>query len=78
MATNLRDDILRLSIKERLSLVEDIWDSIASDSGSIELTEAQSSELDRRIEAYERDQSPGEPWDEVKEQIQLTKRLSSF
>ncbi len=32
-------DTLKLSIPERIQLVEDIWDTIASETESIELTE---------------------------------------
>ncbi len=32
-------DILKLSIPERIQLVEDIWDTIASETDSVELTE---------------------------------------
>ena len=40
--------IERLSVEERLSLVEEIWDSIAE---ATPLTEAQREELDRRMNA---------------------------
>ncbi len=34
-------DTLKLSIPERIQLVEDIWDTIASETESIELTESE-------------------------------------
>lgn len=56
----------RLPIEERLALVEDLWDSIAADSASLPLTEAQRLELQRRIE--EDDANPNDviPWKQVK------------
>lgn len=56
----------RLSIDERLALVEDLWDSIAADSAAIPLTEAQRLELQKRI--VEDDAHPGDvvPWEQVK------------
>jgi putative addiction module component (TIGR02574 family) len=56
----------RLPIEERLTLVEEIWDSIAADSGAVPLTEAQRIELEKRI--AEDDANPHDviPWDQVK------------
>jgi putative addiction module component (TIGR02574 family) len=56
----------RLPIEERLTLVEEIWDSIAADSGAVPLTEAQRIELEERI--AEDDANPHDviPWDQVK------------
>jgi putative addiction module component (TIGR02574 family) len=34
-------------------LVEDLWDSIASDQRALTLTDEQRAELDRRLDAYE-------------------------
>ncbi|MFZ2632849.1 MAG: addiction module protein [Desulfosalsimonadaceae bacterium] len=64
-----RTDILNLSVSERIQLVEDIWDSIAQVTDSIELSEAQRVELDKRLDAYRRDPSQGSPWDVVRGRI---------
>lgn len=58
--------IERLPIEERLALVEEIWDSIAADSGAVPLTGAQRIELEKRI--AEDDENPHDviPWDQVK------------
>lgn len=58
-----------LSIHERIRLVEDLWDSIASDQNSISLSSAQKAELDKRLEAYEVTKDPGHPADEVISEI---------
>ncbi|MDR1647354.1 MAG: addiction module protein, partial [Zoogloeaceae bacterium] len=43
-----------LSIAERIQLVEDIWDSIATDaSESVDLTTAQREEVRRRVAAHD-------------------------
>ncbi|MFH1116822.1 MAG: addiction module protein [Pseudomonadota bacterium] len=42
----------KLSVAERILLVEETWDGIAADQESLELTDAQEQELDRRLEAY--------------------------
>lgn len=50
MASSLQTlGIDRLSVEERITLVQEIWDSIATEAGQAPLTEAQQQELDRRI-----------------------------
>jgi putative addiction module component (TIGR02574 family) len=57
----------RLSIEERLALIQEIWDSIVAE-GRPPLSEARSRELRRRV--AEDDASPDDviPWDQVKAQ----------
>jgi putative addiction module component (TIGR02574 family) len=64
-----KENILDLSISERIQLVEDIWDSIASVPESVQLTDEQKIELDRRLDAYHADPGKGSPWDIVRERI---------
>jgi putative addiction module component (TIGR02574 family) len=56
----------RLPVEERLVLVEEIWDSIAADTATVPLTDAQRVELQNRIE--EDDANPDEvtSWEHVK------------
>jgi putative addiction module component (TIGR02574 family) len=61
MNTKLRE----LPIEERIRLVEDLWDSIASDQQALPLTSIQRSELDRRLDFYEADGDLGRPMTEV-------------
>jgi putative addiction module component (TIGR02574 family) len=61
MKTRLQD----LLLEERIELVEDLWDSIAAERKALPLTLSQRSELDRRLDAYERDKNPGRPVVEV-------------
>jgi len=51
-------DIFDLPLDERMQLVEDLWDSIAAEQEALPITEAQRAELDRRLEAFERDLDP--------------------
>jgi putative addiction module component (TIGR02574 family) len=48
-----------LPVHERIKLVEDLWDSIASDQRALALTTDQKAELDRRLDAYELDKNRG-------------------
>lgn len=61
MNANLRE----LPLEERIRLVEDLWDSIASDQSALPLTAQQQAELDRRLDAYEADGNPGRRAEEV-------------
>ncbi len=61
----MADDLRTLSIDERIQLVEDIWDGIAADQAALPLTDEQRVELDRRLDAYERDNIKGREVSEV-------------
>ena len=73
MTTKLINQILQLSISERLELIENIWNSIADMPDEIELTEAQKQELDYRWELYEQNSEIGSNWEEVKQRIKNRK-----
>ena len=62
-------EVLALPVAERLRLVETIWDSIAEVPETLQLTKAQESELDRRLDAYRKDPAIGSPWPDVKARI---------
>jgi putative addiction module component (TIGR02574 family) len=55
----------KLPVDERIRLVEDLWDSIASDQAALPLTSEQQAELDRRLDAYEADGDRGRPAEDV-------------
>lgn len=62
-------ELLKLSVPERIQLVEDLWDSIAADAEDFPLTDAQKAELDRRLEEHEADPGSAIPWSEVRERL---------
>ena len=66
MNTQLLDQARKLSVEERIELVEAIWDSIAASNAAPPLTDAQSAELDRRVSDHETDPEDVVPWDEIK------------
>mgnify|MGYP001578133085 FL=1 len=49
----------KLPVDERIKLVEELWDSIASDQKALPLTDEQKAALDSRLDAYEVDRNPG-------------------
>jgi len=67
--TRLMKDILKLSILERILMVEAIWDSIAENDEKLELTDEVKELLDSRIEAHKNNPSDGSSWEDVKERI---------
>lgn len=70
MAVSLKSlGIERLGIEERLTLVEELWDSIVADSRAVPLTDAQRTELDRRIAEHEANPDDVVPWEEIKTSI---------
>lgn len=66
MPSNLTEEAKKLSIAERILLVEEIWDSIAEDNGCFDLTDAQKQELDRRLESFRANPSRGRTWEQIK------------
>lgn len=48
------DDLLKLSVSERIYLVKSLWESIAVQPKDVSMTEARCTELDRRPATLER------------------------
>jgi putative addiction module component (TIGR02574 family) len=68
MSTQL-SDILQLTVAERIQLAEDIWDSVAAFPEAIPLTDAQKTELDRRLQSDAENPNEGIPWDELRDKL---------
>ncbi len=64
------DEIRRLSVADRMDLLEAIWDSIADDSDILPLTESQRRELDARLDALARETPILSTWDEVRSRVE--------
>ena len=67
-------DIAALTPEERLSLLEQLWDSLTATPEAIPLTEAQRDELDRRLNDLEVDGPVGIPWEDVLSRIRNRSR----
>jgi putative addiction module component (TIGR02574 family) len=65
-------DFSHLTPAERVQLADELWESLSERPESVPLTEAQSAELDRRLEAYRRNPSAGIPWRRALEEIEKT------
>lgn len=66
---DLLDDLLELSVSERILLVESLWESIAAQPEDISMTDAQREELDRRLAALDRGDMRTASWEEVKQRL---------
>lgn len=71
--SDIKNEIKRLGIAERILLVEEIWDSIVEDQEHVPITEAQREELGRRIEHYEKSPEEGASWEQIKNRIKNEK-----
>ena len=58
-----------LSFSEKLLLVEDLWDELASQPNGIPLSTSVKAELDRRYADYLANPAEGSSWDEVKRRL---------
>ena len=67
------EEILNLSVEERIQLVEAIWDSIAENPESLPITDAQRHELNRRLSEHLKDPGAARPWSQVRESLKRKK-----
>lgn len=63
------DAIRRLSLSEKLALVEEIWESISDDPTSIPVSEAQLAEARQRLVAHDANPRTAIPWDEAEKRL---------
>ena len=66
MQTELTEQAKKLSIPERILLVEEIWDTIAEENQAFELSDAQKRELDRRLDATPSNVPQDRTWEDIK------------
>jgi len=75
MSTHL-SQILKLSVPERVLLVEAIWDSIVSENetkNNYQLSQQQIQILEDEMAAYAENPEQGSSWDEIKTRIKNKK-----
>ena len=66
-------EISQLSIPERILLLEDLWDSIASHDSDVPLPESHQVELDRRLKRHIRSLGDLLSLEELQERIERRK-----
>jgi putative addiction module component (TIGR02574 family) len=68
--THMMQDILKLSIPERIQMVEAIWDSIEDKGEQLGVSSETIQLLDERLDAHVKNPSEGSTWNDVKARIQ--------
>jgi len=63
------DKLKNLSLNEKILLVEDLWDEIASSNQNIPVTDEQKKQLELRLITYQSSSKEGRSWDVVREDI---------
>jgi putative addiction module component (TIGR02574 family) len=69
----IMQELSNLTIPERLSLIEEIWDSI--DKESIQIPDSHKQELDRRLERHEKGEKTFGNWEDIKKDLNSMRKL---
>ncbi len=69
METLNKSQVMKLSIPERIQLVEDIWDTITEAPDEVPLSEQKKAELEKRLEAHQRNPAEAAPAETVLKRI---------
>lgn len=70
MSKSLLAQAAKLSVSERIELVEAIWDTVVDEPEALPMPDSHREELDRRLEDLERDPDAGSPWEEVRARLE--------
>jgi putative addiction module component (TIGR02574 family) len=75
MRPELLDEARRLSVNDRIELVEAIWNSVSEDAAleQLSLSDLHRAELDRRLADWEENPGSGGSWAEVHERLKQGK-----
>ncbi len=69
MNDEFRTHINNLSISEKILLVEEIWDTIASNEQSFDLTNAQKKIVKERSNSFKINPTLGRSWEEIRDEF---------
>ena len=61
--------VFDLSVSEKLQLLEDLWDDIASDPAAVPIYDWQKEELDRRKQNLLNNPGSALSWDEIQHRV---------
>jgi len=62
-----QDELAKLSVAERLTLIGELWDSIADDD--VPLSQEQQEEIERRLTSFEEDRLTAKSWETIKAEL---------
>jgi putative addiction module component (TIGR02574 family) len=74
MSALSQEDIKKLSVAERLELLEKVWDTLVDTPEAVPLTDPQREEIDRRLHDLETNPGSLESWPEVSAYVRDPKR----
>jgi putative addiction module component (TIGR02574 family) len=74
VAKALLDDVLSLPTEDRLALIEHVWASLRGEPDGVPLTDAQRTELDRRVADMESAPDDESEWTDVQARFLSTRR----
>ena len=60
----------RMSVPDKIRLVQEIWDDIARKPDEVEVTRAQLEEAERRLRDHEKNPESAIPWEEARRRIE--------
>jgi putative addiction module component (TIGR02574 family) len=66
------EEVTRLSVRERLELIGQLWDSLAD--ADVPLPKSQQVELERRLATFEDDHAHAVTWDQLKAELAARRR----
>lgn len=69
MNDELRNKINNLSVSEKILLVEEIWDSIAEQEKSFDLTDSQKKIVKERSSSFKVNPKLGRSWEDIKNEF---------
>ncbi len=67
-------EVERLDLSEKLMLVEEIWDSIAESNSELPMPQWQKEELDKRYDAYQKGNIELHSWEDIN--ISIRKKIN--
>jgi len=70
MATDILAEAMKLSLNDRIELVEAIWDTVHPSQVELPVTEAQMALLDERLADLEAHPEEGSAWEEVRDRLE--------
>ena len=65
----IKEEINQLEFSEKLTLVEEIWDSIAQSNQELSLSQLQKQELDKRYKKYKEGKLSLHDWQDVHHEL---------
>ena len=64
-----RIDLSSLTAAERLSLIDDLWESL-SDEAALPMSPSLARELDRRVEEGQQNREEGRDWETIRSELE--------